>query len=290
MGKAIPKEPFMPQLPNMPISSHGAMPRRGFIASLGAALLLSGCVKAAKQIEGNWATSGTNADVINHDAWDKILADHARAADDGVNRIDYKAIKERSAAELSAYIKALENTKISEYPRDEQFAYWINLYNAATVQAIVSHYPLKSIRNIGTLGQGPWKDKSLKVEGRALSLDDIEHGILRPIWKDVRIHYAVNCASIGCPNLALKAYRAATLEAMLEEAARAYINHPRGFDQVDGKIVASSIFDWYQSDWGSAENVLSHARKYATGKTASILANAKSIDGYEYNWSLNDIG
>lgn len=282
-------EPFMQQPTQMLLSASRAMPRRSFIASLTATLLVSGCIKAAKQIDGDWARSGTDANAIDHDPWDKILADHARPANDGINRIDYKGIKDRSAAALTAYIKALENIKISNYPRDEQFAYWINLYNAATVQAIVTHYPLKSIRNIGTLGQGPWNDKVLKVEGRALSLDDIEHGILRPIWKDVRIHYAVNCASLGCPNLALKAYRAATLEAMLEEAAGIYINHPRGFQQVDGKLLASSIFDWYQSDWGSEENVLIHARKYATGKTAIMLETAKSIDGYKYNWSLNDI-
>jgi hypothetical protein len=256
----------------------------------GAALLATGCAPEAKQADGNWAVSGTKAEAINHDAWDKLLATHASASEDGVNRIDYKSIKTKSAAELKAYVKALQALKISEYSRDEQFAYWVNLYNAATVQVIIDNYPLESIRDIGLLGQGPWKNKIVTVEGKELSLDDIEHGILRPIWKDVRIHYAVNCASIGCPNLALKAYRAATLETMLDDAARAYINHPRGFDQIDGQLVASNIFEWYQSDWGSDADVLTHARKYATGKTAALLKNAKAIDAYDYDWSLNDIG
>jgi hypothetical protein len=255
----------------------------------GVALLAAGCAPEAKQAEGNWAVSGTKAQAINHDAWDKLLSTYASASDDGVNRIDYKGIKTKSAAELKAYLEALQAVRISEYTRDEQFAYWVNLYNAATVKVIIDNYPLESIRDIGLLGQGPWKDKMVKVEGKALSLDDIEHGILRPIWNDVRIHYAVNCASIGCPNLALKAYRAATLEPMLEEAARAYINHPRGFDQIDGQLVASNIFEWYQSDWGTDADVLTHARKYATGKTATVLKNAKAIDAYDYDWSLNDI-
>jgi Protein of unknown function, DUF547 len=264
--------------------------RRGFLAAAGAVLLVSACAPAAKQADGNWTASGTKSEPINHDAWDKLLATYARASKDGVNRIDYKGIKTKAAGELKAYVKALEAVSISEYPRAEQFAYWVNLYNAATVQVIIDNYPLASIRDIGLLGQGPWKDKVLKVEGKSLSLDDIEHGILRPIWKDVRIHYAVNCASIGCPNLALKAYRAEFLEPMLEEAARAYINHPRGFARIDGQLTASNIFEWYQSDWGGEEDVLTHARKYATGQTAALLKDASAIDAYDYDWALNDIG
>lgn len=279
----------MPQQSSLPIAARFPLHRRRFIVGVSAALLLVSCAPAAKQVEGNWATSGTKAEPINHDAWDEILTDYARPADDGVNRVDYNGIKSKAASELKAYLIALQSVTISEYPRDEQFAYWVNLYNAATVQVILDNYPLESIRDIGLLGQGPWKDKILKVEGRKLSLDDIEHGILRPLWKDVRLHYAVNCAAIGCPNLALKAYRASTLEAMLDDAARAYINHPRGFTKVKGKLVASNIFEWYQSDWGKDADVLTHARKYANGDVAAMLSSAKTIDGYDYDWALNDI-
>lgn len=267
-----------------------AMHRRGFVAAISATILVSACSKDAVPAAGNWAVSGSRGDLINHDAWDRILAAYVRAADDGVNRVDYDGIKSTAAAALKAYVEALETVTISEYPRAEQFAYWINLYNAATVQVIVDNYPLGSIKDIGLLGQGPWKDKILNVQGQPLSLDDIEHGILRPLWKDVRIHYAVNCASIGCPNLALKSYRADRMETMLDEAARAYVNHSRGFARIDGQLVASSIFDWYQSDWGSAEDVLAHASKYATSKTAALLKGATAIDAYDYDWSLNDIG
>jgi hypothetical protein len=261
--------------------------RRDFVAVVGATLLLAACAPAAKQVDGNWATSGNKIEPINHDAWDKILANYVRPANDGINRVDYKGIKAKAAAELQSYVTSLEAIKISEYPRNEQFAYWVNLYNATTVRVIVDNYPIESIRDIGLFGQGPWKEKLLTVEGKKLSLDDIEHGILRPIWKDVRIHYAVNCASMGCPNLALKAYRPNTLELMLEEAARDYINHPRSFAKIKGKLVASNIFEWYQSDWGSAADVLTHARKYATGDTAAVLKDAKTIDSYDYGWSLN---
>jgi Protein of unknown function, DUF547 len=264
--------------------------RRSFIAVIGASIFVAACIPKAKQADGNWAMSGTKTEPINHDAWDEILKNYARPADDGVNRVDYNGIKTKAAGELKAYLAALQSVTISEYPRDEQFAYWVNFYNAATVQVILDNYPLESIRDIGLLSQGPWKDKFLKVDSKNLSLDDIEHGILRPIWKDVRIHYAVNCASIGCPNLALKAYRANMLEPMLDDAARAYINHPRGFAKTDGQLVASNIFEWYQSDWGSAGDVLTHARKYATPQTAALLKDAKTIDAYDYDWALNDIG
>ena len=127
------------------------------------------------------------------------------------------------------------------------------------------------------------------MSGRTLSLDDIEHKILRPEWQDVRIHYAVNCASIGCPNLAREAYTAANLEAMLEAAASAYVNHPRAFGGTSDRLVASSIYDWYEVDWGSQEGVLEHARQYAQGPTKKLLDTAQTIDAYDYDWSLNKV-
>jgi hypothetical protein len=248
------------------------------------ALIVSACAPAAKLADDKWSEYGEKAEAINHDAWDRILAAHVRQSPDGLNRVDYNGIK-ANVAELNAYVAALQSVRISEYPRPEQSAFWVNLYNAATVQVIIENYPLASIRKIGLLG--PWRKRFLTVDGRKLSLDDIEHGILRPIWKDVRIHYAVNCASVGCPNLAIKAYRAETLEPMLEQAARAYINDPRGFKRINGELIASSIFQWYQVDWGSAANVLAHARTYANAETAKLLEGAASIDGYDYDWALN---
>lgn len=129
--------------------------------------------------------------------------------------------------------------------------------------------------------------KFIAINGNRLSLNDVEHGILRPLWKDVRIHYALNCASIGCPNLAKRAFTAARLEAMLEEAAADFINHPRGFARIEGKLRASSIYNWYGEDWGSVTDILDHARSYVRGETAKLLADADSIDSYDYDWDLN---
>jgi hypothetical protein len=270
-------------------SSKRNFERRAILAAIPAVLLLAACSNKVGDSEKQWSKAGTATETIDHSVWGELLSKYVKLSEDGVNRVDYAALKESDAAKLTGYLKALQAVEIEKYPKAEQFAFWVNLYNAATIDVILKNYPLESIKDIGILGQGPWKDKTLKVSGRTLSLDDIEHGILRPVWKDVRIHYAVNCASIGCPNLATKAYTAETLEPMLEEAARAYINHPRGFARVDGALVSSSIFDWYVDDWGDQKAVLDHARKYATPQTREMLGEATEIDSNDYDWSLNDV-
>src|SRR5260370_23661258 len=123
----------------------------------------------------------------------------------------------------------------------------MNLYEEMTVKIVLDHYPVKSIRDIaispGLFATGPWGRKLITIEGRAVSLDDIEHRILRPIWRDPRVHYAVNCAALGCPNLARRAYDAQRLETMLEVAARTYVNHPRGSSVVDGNLVVAPAYN-----------------------------------------------
>lgn len=272
------------------VIQQSGLSRRHLLAAIPAIALAASCSKPDGQAGQEWQQSGKAKDTLDHSAWDRLLPRYVKKSADGVNRIDYAAFKKNDTAALKSYLDSLQAIKIEDYPKPEQFAFWVNLYNAATVDVILKNYPLQSIKDIGLLGQGPWKDKILKVSGNALSLDDIEHAILRPIWQDVRIHYAVNCASIGCPNLADKAYTAARLEAMLDEAARAYINHPRGFARKDGALVASSIYEWYLDDWGNEAALLDHARKYASEKTRAIIGDATKIDAHDYDWALNDIG
>jgi hypothetical protein len=156
---------------------------------------------------------------------------------------------------------------------------------------------VKSIRDIslgggvlGVLTGGPWKAKVLEMKGVALSLDDIEHGILRPIFKDARVHYAVNCASVGCPNLGTEAFTGGKLDAQLDAAAGAYVNSPRGADPKPDGLVVSSIYDWYQEDFGGKEEgVIAHLKAYADADLAQELQGTTSIAEYAYDWSLNDI-
>jgi hypothetical protein len=262
--------------------------RRNFMIALPSFLALVGCIRPSKVLQGNWgefANDGGRA--VDHGLWDAFLVRYVRAGADGVNRVAYSEAAAANPAILRPYIAALEAVDPATLAKDEQMAFWINLYNAVTVDLILQKPNVKSIRDLGALTLGPWGKKIVRVNGSALSLDNIEHNILRPIWKDVRIHYAVNCASIGCPNLAARAYTAERLEAMLEQAAVDFINHPRGFNRIDGKLRASSIYNWYASDWGSVSDILDHARRYARGETAEMLAGVSAIDSYDYDWKLN---
>lgn len=230
---------------------------------------------------------------IDHGAWAEFLLRYGVRSDDGVNRVRYGAVSPDDKSRLEQYLQRLQALPISKYSRMEQFAYWVNLYNARTVQLILDHYPVKSIRDIrfGWFSFGPWDEKLLSVESEKLSLNDIEHRILRPIWNDNRIHYAVNCASVGCPNLALVPFTAVNTEQLLDESARAYINHPRGVVITADTITASKIYDWYQIDFGNSENSLvEHWLKYAEPGLQKRLKNLdQSIDWeYEYDWSLNE--
>ncbi|MEP2735935.1 MAG: DUF547 domain-containing protein [Erythrobacter sp.] len=267
------------------------MQRRTLLGALPATALLAACgASGAGSLEEESFTTNSNSTAsIDHSQWDALLQEYVKEEASGVNLVDYKRMKGEAEDALKTYLNAMQAIAIEDFGADEQFAFWVNLYNAATVAIILENLPLDSIRDIGLFGSGPWKDDAVTVGGRVLSLDNIEHDILRPEWQDVRIHYAVNCASIGCPNLAARAYTGAKLEAMLEEAASAYVNHPRGFGGKPGSIIASNIYEWYQDDWGSVQAVLDHAREYAIGPAAVLLEDAESVAGYDYDWSLNKV-
>lgn len=231
--------------------------------------------------------------VIDHSAWDRWLARYVIRDLNGVNRVAYAAVGEEGRRELDRYIDRLAAVAISCYRRDEQLAYWINLYNALTVRVVLHHYPVGSIRDIrispGLFAVGPWGAKLVTVEGERLSLDDIEHRILRPIWRDPRLHYAVNCAFVGCPDLQREAYSGAHVEGQLDAAARNYVNSWRGASFEDDGLYVSSLYKWYAADFGGSEaGVLAHLRRYATGDTAARLAHTSHIAGYRYDWDLND--
>ena len=182
-----------------------------------------------------------------------------------------------TTAKLASYLASLQSLDPRDYSRAEQKAYWINFYNALTVQVVADAYPVKSIKDIsesllGKLGRifgGPWDDVHAKVAGLDLTLNNIEHGILRPIWRDNRIHYAVNCASYGCPNLSPTAFTADNTEELLEAGARAYVNHPRGVEFIDDDfIIISSIYKWYVADFGGEREVGDRTPRQVRGQGA----------------------
>jgi hypothetical protein len=248
---------------------------------------------ASKLEDDHWlGVDEESEERVEHVEWDNFLASYVEAGKDGINRVGYSSVTEKDRGILYGYIERLSGVRVTGLNRSEQMAYWINLYNALTVKEILEAYPVKSIKDIsgGFFNFGPWDKKVVKVEGRELSLNGIEHNILRPIWQDNRIHYAVNCASLSCPNLALRSYESFRLEEMLDFAARSYVNHERGVREDEGGgLVVSSIYTWYRDDFGgSKQGVLLHLRKYADEDLEGKLGPDAVIVGDEYDWGLNE--
>jgi hypothetical protein len=232
---------------------------------------------------------------IDHGAWEAFLERYVSVGDDGINRLAYAEVRDADRNALVGYIEKLAGAAVSDLNRTEQKAYWINLYNALTVRVVLDHHPVDSIRDIdisdGLLADGPWKKKLLTIESESVSLDDIEHRILRPIWRDARLHYALNCAAVSCPNLQTRAFTSANTDALLEAAARAYVNHPRGVDAAPEWLLVSSIYVWFKADFGgSADGVLAHLKKYAEPELARRLGGFREINNHHYDWALNRAG
>ncbi len=242
------------------------------------------------------------ATAVGDAALDALLARHVTAHTDGVNRVRYAAwtASADDLARLDAWIAEAAARRPSAMPRAEAFAFWANLYNALTLRVVLGRYPVRSIRDIRSTGAGldpwqligPWRTPLVEVEGRRLSLDGIEHGVMRPTFADPRVHYAANCASIGCPNLLPRAWRAAGLERELDAAAAAFVNHPRGAAVLaGGRVRASSIYRWFREDFGGTdEGVLAHLRRHAAPGLERQLAGATAIAEHAYDWALNDAG
>ncbi|WP_430403052.1 DUF547 domain-containing protein [Hyphomonas sp.] len=259
-------------------------------ALLAAALMT---LPLALPAEARNITASTSEDTdmarAQHTEWTRLLEKYVHASDDGVNRVDYGALKSNPAdmAALDAYIAGFAGMDLSGSD-NAAFAAWANLYNAVTVRYIAQKYPIDSIRD-GHIFGGPWKRIIVTAGGRDVSLDDIEHRILRPTFNDPRVHYAINCAAFSCPNLMHKAWEPATLDRDIDAAARAYVNNPRGVTVTDRGLVVSSIYDWFLADFGgSKQSVIDHLLKYAdTGLASQIRAKPK-IRSHDYDWSLND--
>lgn len=262
-----------------------------------AVLIIGGSAQAAPQAElwTHWqAHNEAGTQTVDHSAWDQLLQRYVTAGSGdhtGINLFGYAAVTDADRAALQAYLQTLADTDVAALPRAEQRAYWINLYNALTVEVILQHYPVDSIRDIsgGFLSSGPWGEKRFTIGSEQVSLDDIEHRILRPIWQDARLHYAVNCASLGCPNLARRAFTADNTDQLLDAGAVAYVNHPRGARVENGALTVSSIYDWFKVDFGGDDaGVIAHLRQYGDADLKAALKGLSSISDDDYDWSLNE--
>jgi hypothetical protein len=231
-----------------------------------------------------------------------VAALPARAAEDGAVRygallarfvrngwVDYAGLK-AVQGELDAALAALGQVDAAALPPKVQFAYFINVYNAWTLKLILEHYPgIRSIKDAGSLFRSPWKRSFVQLRDGTYSLDDIEHGILRPRFHDPRVHFAVNCASKSCPPLASAPYDGAMLDTQLDAAARAFIDNPHNVFFKNGVLHVSRIFDWYGEDFGGPTGVWTFIRRFASPSLARDMDAAPRHElAYDpYDWSLN---
>lgn len=247
-----------------------------------------------KELDPVWNRFATQKSIeVDHKVWQDFLDQYLHLDQSGQTFVDYQQVDMPNRSKLDGYLEYLTSLDPKALTKSQQMPYWINLYNAKTVRLILENYPLKSITKLGKgwFAFGPWDDKVLSINNIELSLNDIEHRILRPIYNDARIHYAVNCASFGCPNLAQTAFTLENTQALLEQAAKDYINHSRGVQINEGgkSLTLSSIYDWYQVDFGdNTQALIEHLKTYAEPDLAAQLNDFSGSITYEYDWTLND--
>lgn len=227
---------------------------------------------------------------VETSAYADILTRGLTPGADGVALFDYAAAKANGDDQtIKAFIADQVALTPSTMTDAEATAYWANLYNAVTLDVVLDDYPIKSIRSLGAFTTGPWKRDVVTVEGETLSLDNIEHDILRVDYATPYIHYMVNCASFGCPNLRDALWTADGLEADQKAAASAFINSDRGVKiRKDGRIAVSKIYNWFSEDFGASEDDLrAHLAEHATDARLEALTTGARFKGSHYNWDLN---
>ena len=225
----------------------------------------------------------SNAVAQDNSIYANLLLQHVKG-----NRVDYDGFK-KDEARLDNYLALLSAADVDSLSHNARFAFYINAYNAFTIKLILTKYPgINSIKEIGSFFSNPWSKKFISLKGRTVSLDHIEHGILRPLFKDPRIHFAINCASKGCPPLLNRPYEGETLEAQLNTMARAFINDPKRTFLKEDTLFVSKIFKWFEDDFNSAP--LLFIRQYADDAFRAKLDAAGpgvKFTYLNYDWTLN---
>ena len=252
------------------------------------------------------ASASAHAFDHGHAAWQVLLARHVKVAANGnASAVDYRGLQDERTA-LRRYLDALASVSEAEYRQWAQLqrlAFLINAYNAYTIDLVLSNYPqLESIKDLGSVFQSPWKKQLFTLLGAQRSLDDIEHGLIRAqgAFDEPRIHFAVVCASIGCPMLRPEAFTGDKLEVQLEDGMRRFLSDRsrNRFDAASGRLQVSKIFDWYGKDFEQGHRGFSSLRatfaRYADQLAATAEARARvragdyRLEFLDYDWRLND--
>lgn len=241
-----------------------------------------------------------------HSVWDTFLKEHLSEIKNGsVTQVDYAKAKQNQPS-LKAYLDSMSKVSYNEFKvwnKNDRFAFLSNAYNAYTINLILTKYPdLKSIKDLGSFFSTPWKKKLVKLFGKNLSLDDIEHDYLRKYdYKDPRVHFAVNCASIGCPALRKEAFVGIKLDSQLEDSLKKFLadSDRNRFNPSRNKIECSKIFSWYKGDFGRGWHGYLSLKDFFA-KYAELLSSDKlviekikqkkiEIDYLDYDWNLNKV-
>jgi len=239
-----------------------------------------------------------------HQGFDRFLSQVVVVSTDGTsNRVDYSVASEEKAL-LEDYLSVLASVSEEEFlqfGKANQTAFLINAYNAAMIQKILQRYPdIDSVWDFGRIFNHPFKDRFVELFGERMSLDDIEHGRLRgdPALFDPRVHFAVNCASKGCPPLRATAFDGASLDAALDEQASIFLSDrtKNGMNPTTNRLVLSPIFDWYTEDFGVPERQgeLAYLSRYADSlgldddAVRALKEGSIKIEWSDYDWALND--
>jgi len=221
--------------------------------------------------------------VVDHGIYGELLKKHVRAG-----TVNYAGFKS-DEAQLDHYLRQLGKVDPEALSRSEQFAFYANAYNAWTLKLILSGYPgVKSIKDLGNLFQSPWKKKFVKINGRVLTLDEVEHSILRPRFGDPRVHFAINCAAKSCPPLRSEPFHGDILDRQLNQATISFLNNPRSYRLEGNQFYVSRIFKWFAEDFKGG--VFSFYLQYAAGDLKKELETKQdkiSVKYLEYDWSLN---
>lgn len=216
---------------------------------------------------------------FNHQIWDALLKKYVSSS----GKVNYKGFKSEKS-KLEEYIKQLqeEYSGLKSWSKNKQLAYWINVYNVYTIKLIVDNYPVKSIKDIN--GGQPWKKKFIFLGGNTYSLNNVENDIIRPRYKERRIHFAVNCASISCPKLLNQAFTESNLNRKLTQLTKSFLNNKSKNVLEKKKVKISKIFEWYQTDFTKTGDIIPFIKEYTD---IEINDNAK-VEYLEYNWNLNE--
>jgi hypothetical protein len=238
-------------------------------------------VKEVKKSEVAELNQGVQAILKpSHDTWNSLTLQNVTAG----GKVNYKGMK-TEMNQLLLYLSHLQNTPPKvDWTKNEKLAYWINLYNASTVYLIASNYPTTSITKLN--GGKPWDKKFVKSGTKIYSLNQIENEIVRPRFKDPRIHAALNCAAVSCPKMLNGAFLPAKLSAQLDQQSYAWINDASRNEVGPNKLILSKIFEWYGDDFTAGGGVVKFVNKYNRTK---IIINPKANISYKaYNWDLNE--